>query len=489
MRQHGQHTETVLLVRGLAWTRSAYSNRRERFSDTAVSFAGVRPETSQETVRTDHVVERLPCPLRAHTWWGEQLVADSTGAVRVEETAGLRALLPGADVRFELFRDDRRHTTCPVKGTARLWSIDAVAGASTVAESAVASSATWDAPGVTDASDGRGVLWSFMQPSPEVGWLSGLAAFDHDRVQVELIDAVEGGTPRDATVMRFPTWGDASQLVDLLDVRSDGDRSYVSAARSSWRRPVVEGSQMLGQAIVAAGRHASERRAVSAHMVFTRSGDAGQPLRFDLDELSTGRTFTTVAVQVSQAGRRCATGTLLLDATAPDVIRHTVAPPDVAGPDESEPYDMSVTGRDVRIVDGAYTDDPAAPIGPPILDAWVRFRDVPDDPYIHAGLLAQFAGHLSIAAALRPHQGIGQHQAHRTLSTAINAIALSLHGEVCADRWMLYRHLSTFAGDGITHSECRVHEEAGGLLASFTVDAMVRRFAGEVTTIDDRTTL
>jgi hypothetical protein len=54
---------------------------------------------------------------------------------------------------------------------------------------------------------------------------------------------------------------------------------------------------------------------------------------------------------------------------------------------------------------------------------------------------------------------------------------------------MLYRHLSTFAGDGMTHSECRVHDEAGGLTASFTVDAMVRRFAGDVPAADDRTAL
>jgi acyl-CoA thioesterase II len=96
---------------------------------------------------------------------------------------------------------------------------------------------------------------------------------------------------------------------------------------------------------------------------------------------------------------------------------------------------------------------------------------------------------MSIAAALRPHEGIGQDAAHRTLSTAINAIALSVHGDVRADRWMLYRHLSTFAGDGMTHSECRVHDEAGGLLASFSVDAMVRRFARETAAADERTAL
>ena len=146
-------------------------------------------------------------------------------------------------------------------------------------------------------------------------------------------------------------------------------------------------------------------------------------------------------------------------------------------PYDSPTLDMGVTGRDLRVVDGAYTSDPEAPVGPPELDAWIRFRDVPDDPALHAALLAQFTGHFSIAAALRPHAGIGQMEAHRSLSTAINAIAISFHGDVRADRWMLYHHLSTFAGDGMSHSECRVHDEKGGLVASFTVDAMIRRFA------------
>ena len=150
---------------------------------------------------------------------------------------------------------------------------------------------------------------------------------------------------------------------------------------------------------------------------------------------------------------------------------------------------MGVTGRDVRIVEGAYTNDPDAPVGPPVVDAWVRFREVPQDPLLHAGLLAQFTGHLSIAAALRPHRGVGQDQAHRSLSTAINGISLSMHRDVRADKWMLYHHLSTFAGDGMTHSECRVHAEGGELIASFTVEAMVRPFASGAATLDERTAL
>lgn len=81
---------------------------------------------------------------------------------------------------------------------------------------------------------------------------------------------------------------------------------------------------------------------------------------------------------------------------------------------------------------------------------------------------------MSIAAALRPHAGIGQREAHRTISTAINAIAISFHADVRMDRWVLYRHLASVVADGMAHSECRVHDEAGNLLASFTVDAMIR---------------
>jgi acyl-CoA thioesterase len=225
-------------------------------------------------------------------------------------------------------------------------------------------------------------------------------------------------------------------------------------------------------------------------MVFMRAANTSEPVRISFDELQNGRNFATLAPHVRQAGKLCASGIMLLDVTAPDVMRHTPDFPDTSGPYASEFFDEivnSMTGRDLRFVDGAYTSDPDAPIGPPIVDAWVRFRDVPEDRHLHAGLLAHFAGNVSIAAAMRPHKGIGQSQAHRTLSTAINAINISFHADVRADKWMLYRHHSTFAGDGMTHSECRVYNCDRALLASFTVDAMVRRMPARA--VDARTSL
>jgi len=328
-----------------------------------------------------------------------------------------------------------------------------------------------------DAADGDDVLALVEGPPPPALALAGHGSFDTERVRVDVLDGAAGDDPRDVTVKRFPVWGDAADLVDLLDVRAEQPLRYVSTARSDGRRPVVEGSQMLAQAMVAASRHAPGRRVVTASMVFLRVADAAHPLAVQLSPLSEGRSFTALSAQVLQDSRTCAAGTLLLGAPAPDVIRHAVGAPEVSGPYDSTPFDMGVTGRDLRVVDGAYTNDPHAPPGPPALDAWVRFRHVPDDQALQAGLLAQFTGHMPIAAAFRPYEGIGQAQAHATLSTAINGITVSIHDDIRADHWMLYHHLSTFAGGGMTHAECRVHTEEGSLLASFTVDAMVRPFA------------
>lgn len=286
-----------------------------------------------------------------------------------------------------------------------------------------------------------------------------------------------------------PVWGSAADLAALLDVQHDGDGRFTGRVKDNPARPVVEGSQLLGQAIVAAGRRFPERRVASGWMAFTRPASTGAPVELRTVAQSSGRSFTMLNVDVTQGSRQCAAGALLLGVVADAVVTHGVAAPAVPPPDQCPPYDMGVVGRDLRVVDGAYTNDPDAPAGPPVIDAWVRFDPLPSDPPLHAGLLAQFTGHMAIAAALRPHAGVGQVEAHRTLSMGINAISIAFHREVRADRWMLYHHHSTAATDGMTHAECRVHDEDGALLASFTVDAMVRPFADPAAPVDERTAL
>jgi acyl-CoA thioesterase II len=105
-------------------------------------------------------------------------------------------------------------------------------------------------------------------------------------------------------------------------------------------------------------RGAGTRRADELYTHRSRScgaANTSEPLQIDLEELSAGGSFTTLrlAPHVRQAGKLCASGIMLLDVTAPDAIRHAAALPEIAGPYDSPAHDMSVTGRDVRFVDGA----------------------------------------------------------------------------------------------------------------------------------------
>ena len=402
---------------------------------------------------SDRTIRPSRYPARAR--WGTELVAESDNPLRVETPGVARQLwFPVDDVRFDRLRSAG---TEPWED-GRVERFDALSPAS-----ARTAPVTWgDEPDVP--ADGTGIVLRMVDPPAGLEALAGHALIDAAQAEVELVDTVDGDDPRDVTVTRFPDWGDAADLVAVLDR---------GAVVGDTRRPVVEASQLLGQAVVAAMRAAPGRQVVSAHLMALRVADATLPLELTLDVLNEGRTFTGLTCDVTQGDRRCARATILLGVPAPDVVTHDLPADDVPGPYEAVPYDMGVTGRDLRVVEAAYTDDPAAPVGPPSIDAWVRFREVPDDPAIHAGLLAQFTGHMSIAAALRPHTGVGQREAHRTLSTAINAITISFHAPVRMDRWVLYRHLATVVHDGMAHSECRVHSD-GALVASFSVEAMLR---------------
>jgi acyl-CoA thioesterase len=202
------------------------------------------------------------------------------------------------------------------------------------------------------------------------------------------------------------------------------------------------------------------------------------PLDIDVEVLRPGRTFSTVEARVSQHEQLRSTGLLLLDAGAPDVFRGAAEMPAVPGPYDAEPLDMRVTGRDLRIVDGAYKPDPDL-VGPPEIYAWVRFRDAPAEPYLHAALLAQSTTHWTIAAAMRPHLGFGEADAHVTLSTGIMSVAIAFHDDVDVTDWLLYANAATYAGRGLAQGEGRVFTEDGHLVASYTVQAMIRAFAND----------
>lgn len=137
----------------------------------------------------------------------------------------------------------------------------------------------------------------------------------------------------------------------------------------------------------------------------------------------------------------------------------------------------------MRVVDDAYDPDPNR-VGPPELFVWTRFRDAPEQDYLHAALLTQSSTHWTVAAALRPHAGFGEAMAHRSISTGITMATITFHDDVDVTKWLLYATRVTYAGRGHAQSEGRVHTEDGTVVASYSVHAMMRGLQPRAATPD-----
>lgn len=270
--------------------------------------------------------------------------------------------------------------------------------------------------------------------------------------------------------------GDVREFIEAFDVEPAGESRFRAKCLDGRGREVVDGSQLLAQAIVATCKSQPGKDARSAHMIFARAATVQAGLELEVDTLHDGRSFGSASVSVRQGERLCARGLVLLDRDTPDLIRHAARMPDVPGPEAAEPHDMGVSGRELRIVDGAYTGDPEA-VGPPELYAWLRYRESPPEPYLRQALLAHFTGHLLIATAMRPHRGIGEAMAHRSLSTGVLALTVSFHDPVRSDEWLLYAHESPHAGRGLSYGRAQVFTRDGRLVASFSQENMIRGLA------------
>jgi acyl-CoA thioesterase-2 len=271
------------------------------------------------------------------------------------------------------------------------------------------------------------------------------------------------------------TFWSVAGLLDLFDVQP-GEPDHFSrdaAATGDDERQVVEGTQLVAQAIVAVAKRFPDKSVRSAYGVFARAVLAGAPIDFEVDVVHEGRSTATAVVAVKQNGRRCASVTVLTDVPSEDVIRHHLPRPDVAAPADANLSSMAMEGRELRLVDVVDVDSPDE-VGPPELYAWLHYDPIPARDELAKALLAYFTGHLGISTTMRAHEGIGTSQSHFTVSTAPLTIMVSFHEPVAWTGWLLYSHESTQVGAGMSYVRGTVHTEEGELIASFAQEAMIR---------------
>ncbi|MBI3215114.1 MAG: thioesterase family protein [Mycobacterium sp.] len=279
-------------------------------------------------------------------------------------------------------------------------------------------------------------------------------------------------------------------LLNLFDVASEvsGPISAPTGLAGADDRQVVEGTQVLAQAIVAVAKRFADKSVRSATAVFSRAVMVGAPVELDIDVFHEGRSVATAVVTASQNGKRCITVTVLADVPSGDVIRHELPRPQVAAPADAILSPMPMTGRELRLVDVADVNSPDE-VGPPELYAWLHYDPVPSRDDLAKALVAYFTGHLGISTTMRAHPGIGTAQSHLTVSTAPMTITVSFHEPFGWDGWLLYTHESTQVGAGMSYVRGTVHTESGALIASFSQDALIRPLRTSDTAIKEQSRL
>src|SRR3954451_1664389 len=294
--------------------------------------------------------------------------------------------------------------------------------------------------------------------------------------------------PASSQVAREPAIG----LADLLVLEQVDDDVFRGPARGGAAARVFGGA-VAAQALVAAGRTVPEPGAPhSLHAYFLRPGDAARPFELRVDRVRDGGSFTTRQVTAEQGGA----ATLVLsasfqgpeegfehqgprlDAPAPDALPGPAeAVHGAVGPARDwldvlagrHPFDFRFDGELPRFA--AARGEAAAPRQ----RFWFRCRDpLPDDPLVHAGVLAYATDMLLLSTSVAPHAiAIG----NPALVSASLDHAVWFHHPVRAGDWLFYDQESSWAAGGRGLCSGRIFDRDGRLAVSVVQEGMIRRRA------------
>ncbi|MGY1712494.1 acyl-CoA thioesterase [Geodermatophilus sp. SYSU D00758] len=250
-------------------------------------------------------------------------------------------------------------------------------------------------------------------------------------------------------------------LMAVLELEERERDSFVGKTPTT-RQQRIFGGQVAGQALRAAGLTVPADRGVhSLHSYFLRPGDPHEEIRYVVERIRDGRTFTTRRVLAWQhrGGEDVAIFGLTADFTAGEqaLAEHALPMPDVAGPDDL-PGIPEMVGRHPDVgaamkamsaaVEQRFFEDPFAPEPktPPHTQqrTWLRVRGrLPDDPAVQAAALT-FASDLTLLSAGVARLGAGW---GGFVGASLDH-AVWFHRPARADEWFLYEGDSPSASAG-----------------------------------------
>ncbi len=279
-----------------------------------------------------------------------------------------------------------------------------------------------------------------------------------------------------------------ASLISILDLEPLEENLFRGRSPADgWQR--VFGGQVLGQALVAAGRTVeTDRAAHSLHGYFLIGGDPERPIIYEVERTRDGGSFSTRRVKAIQHGQIIFAMSVSFHKPE-EAFEHHARMPDVPPPEklasandlisrfiDQLPESMANYWRRERPIEmkpvdvGRYLSRQPAE---PVQHIWIRSNGaLPDDPRLHQCVLAYASDFTLLDTALIAH---GRLLFDRDIQLASLDHAMWIHRPFRADDWLLYAQdsPSTHSARGLCRGSFFSRE--GCLVASVAQEGLIRK--------------
>lgn len=279
-----------------------------------------------------------------------------------------------------------------------------------------------------------------------------------------------------------------TDLIELITLMRLDDHVFEGDSyRTAWLR--VFGGQVLGQALHAAYQTVpKDRFAHSMHGYFILAGDVDAPIRYEVDLIRDGGSFTTRRVIAKQHGKPIFTmgASFQLDQ---DGLEHQISIPNVLPPDALlNDYDqvqhlkelnpelyrrltiIHPNAIEFRPVENFYKGKQVN--RRPFRHVWFRANEkVELDLPMQHQLLAYASDYNLLTTAAVPH--LSKLQGKNVFFASLDH-AIYFHRAFSMDDWLLYATDSPSAGNSRAFSRGSIFNQEGDLVASVIQEGLIR---------------
>lgn len=276
-----------------------------------------------------------------------------------------------------------------------------------------------------------------------------------------------------------------AELVDLLNLKRLDHNSFEgNNYRTPWKR--VYGGQVLAQALQAAYQTVQEERFVhSLHGYFILPGNIDIPIRYEVDTIRDGGSFTTRRIVAKQNDRA------IFNMSASFCIpfggmEHQRPMPDIAQPEDlisDEEYNLRYkedhpeifkriqSERPVEFRRTQHTDHLQPENRDPIRYIWTKVKGtLPDDLKLQQVCLAYISDYNLMGTGILPHRKQFKPNA---FSMASLDHAMWFHRDFDMNDWLLYDLDSPNTGGGRTFGRGHFYDRSGRLVASVAQEGLL----------------